>query len=440
MALRGGAPPPGALVVVGAAGAHGRGRGARLAKSDAARWRGRPSVAVLGFKRLSGQADVAWFSTAIGDTCSAPSAWRPPRRSGVIPGEDAWPARQLELHLADADSYGGKKALGALRDDLGSDYVVVGSYLAQAGGEVLVNLRLQDTKSGEIVLALSPRPAAQRDLGALVRTVGGRLVVKLGVPEGTGVAGDPWLPRDPRAARLYAEGVQKHRAFHDDGGARDLLEQAEAIEPDHLLIHAALADCLLDPRLGSARRRRGQVLAFEHAGALPREQRLHIEGRYRINSHDRERAVVIFRELTANSPDDWDYAEGSVDALALDDKFDEALAGAAEIRQHSAILAADPRLDFKECDLEDEHGDLPANARRMHGSRGRLKARARGARIVVANALFKRGSRRRLSGRADEAMVTRDLDEALAIFTSAGHRAGEEEVLNVEGNPEQRPR
>src|SRR6185295_3255873 len=108
---------------------------------------GRRSVAVLGFRNLSGRSDAAWLSTALAEMLRVELAAG--NRVRTIPGETVTRTR-VELALPDADSYA-PDTLGRLRANLGSDLVVLGSYLSQPGGGLRLSLIVQETAAGETV-------------------------------------------------------------------------------------------------------------------------------------------------------------------------------------------------------------------------------------------------------------------------------------------------
>src|SRR5262249_46260800 len=86
----------------------------------------RPSVAVLGFKNLSGRDDEAWLSTALSEMLDAELASGQKLR--IVAGENV--ARmKVDLALPAADGYAAD-TLGKIHRNLGSDMIVLGSYLA----------------------------------------------------------------------------------------------------------------------------------------------------------------------------------------------------------------------------------------------------------------------------------------------------------------------
>jgi len=112
----------------------------------------------------------------------------------------------------------------------------------KSDGQIRLDLRLQDTRSGETMSAIS-EAGTEAHLLDLVSRAGERLREKLGVravtrEEAAEVA--IALPSKSETAKLYSEGLVRLRAF-DALRARDLLQNAIAVEPDYALSHAALA-------------------------------------------------------------------------------------------------------------------------------------------------------------------------------------------------------
>ena len=139
----------------------------------------RRSVAVLGFKNLSGKPDEAWISTALAEMLSTELAAGEQVRT--IPGENI--ARmKVDLALADADSFG-QDSLTKIRNHLGTDLVVVGSYLAmgKAGGnKIRLDFRLQDAVAGETIASVS-ETGTENELLDLVSRSGTEIRRKLGI-------------------------------------------------------------------------------------------------------------------------------------------------------------------------------------------------------------------------------------------------------------------
>jgi TolB-like protein len=201
----------------------------------------RPSVAVLGIENLSHEPSVEWLSTALTEMLSTELATG--GRLRTVPGELV--ARvKMEFALPNSQTFTAP-TLARLRDSLTADYVVLGSYLAVGDGnarKVRVDLRLQDTRNGEIVATVSETRNAP-DLINLVTSAGVLLRRQLGAGSAqpqqiASVRGA--VPESVDAARSYIEGLDRLRAF-ETLAARDLLRAAVTAAPQHALSHAALA-------------------------------------------------------------------------------------------------------------------------------------------------------------------------------------------------------
>ena len=99
----------------------------------------RRSVAVLGFKNLSGDTQEAWLSTALSDWLMTELTAGEQLRA--IPAESV--ARmKIELSLPDVDSLG-RDTLLRIRKNLATDFVIVGSYAmfgSKSGGQIRLDL------------------------------------------------------------------------------------------------------------------------------------------------------------------------------------------------------------------------------------------------------------------------------------------------------------
>ena len=190
----------------------------------------RSSIAVLGFKNLSSGRDADWLSTAITRMLSTELASGEKMR--IIPEETVSRAK-LDLGLKEKDGYP-RDTLRALRTDLGSDYVVVGSYVAlgdRNSGQVRMDLRLQETISGE-TLATIAVSGKQSEIFARLAQAGQEMRTKLGstIPPEGDVDWRTELPSNPEAARLYSQGLAGLRVF-ENAAASELLQKSIAIEP-----------------------------------------------------------------------------------------------------------------------------------------------------------------------------------------------------------------
>jgi len=385
----------------------------------------RRSVAVLGFKNLSGRAESGWLSTALSEMLTTELAAG--ERLRTVPGENV--ARmKMDLSLAEAESFA-RDTLGRIRSHLGADFVVLGAYLPlgdKAGGQIRLDLRLQDTVAGETIASMI-ETGAEPQLFELVARTGERLREKLGAgglsPAQQGAV-QASLPSNPEAARLYSEGLAKLRTF-EALAAREPLEKAVTLEPGHAQTHSALAAAWSS--LGyDANARAEAKRAFELSEKLSREDRLSIEGRYRETTREWSPAIEIYRTLWGFFPDNLDYGLRLAAAQTTAGKGKDSLATLESLRALPSPAGADPRIDLAEAAAARSLADYK---RAMAAAvRGAEKGAGKGARLVVARGRFDEGSALHNLGELDRAKAL--LEEAHRLFTEAGDRVNAARSLN----------
>jgi tetratricopeptide (TPR) repeat protein len=213
---------------------------------------------------------------------------------------------KLSLSLADADSYG-RETLNRIRQNLGSDDVVLGSYVPLGDGLLRLDLRLQDAVAGETLVSVSEK-GKESEIDDLVSRAGAEMRAKLDIGPLSQVQSTlvkASLPSNPEAARLYAEGLQKLRVF-DARPAIDLLQKAATLDPDHAPTASALAKAW--DALGYEGRAKAQAQrALALSGQSSREERLLIEARAHEFSGQTDLAMESYRALFEFFPDNVDY-------------------------------------------------------------------------------------------------------------------------------------
>jgi serine/threonine protein kinase/tetratricopeptide (TPR) repeat protein len=389
----------------------------------------RRSVAVLGFTNLSGQADEAWISTALVEMLSTELAAGEQLRT--IPGENV--ARmKFDLALGDADSFG-QDSLARIRKHLGTDLVVVGSYLAMGntgGGKIRLDFRLQDAVAGETIASVS-ETGTEAELLDLVSRSGTELRQKLGIGQvpASGISDvRASLPGNEEAARLYSEGLAKLRVL-DALAARDLLQKAVKADPKHAPTHAALAEAwsALGYDSGAAAEAKR---AIELSQNLSREERLFVEGRYHEFSHEWTKAIEIYRTLTGFFPDNLDYGLRLAASQEAGGSGKDALATIESLRRLPPPASDDARIDLAEANAAAAIGDF----KRSEASAGRavMKGRAQGTQLVVAQARSRQSWAMERLGQMNAAAAA--LAEAQGLFTAAGDRMGAATALHLTGH------
>ena len=400
-----------------------------VAGLPAATFKARRSVAVLGFKNLSGRPEASWLSTALSEMLTTELAAGEKIRT--IPGENV-AQMKINLSLADADSYS-KETLARIRTNLGADLVVLGSYLAlgkESGGQIRLDLRLQDARAGETIAATA-ETGTEAKLFDLVSQTGAHLRERLGVGEvspGEAKVVKASLPSSPEAARLYSEGLAKLRLF-DALAARALLEKAVLADPQHALAHSALAAAW--SALGyDAKATEEAKKAFDLSANLPREDRLWVEGRYSETAKQWEKAVEIYRTLWIFSPDNLDYGLRLAEAQISARKAKDALATIEGLRTAPLPARNDPRIDLAEARAADTLADFKRE--QLAAERAATKAEALGAGLLTARARRHQGMALYNLGELQKALAL--FDDAKRIYAAAGDRGGAAWAVNNSAN------
>ncbi len=409
---------------------------------DRSRVAPRRSIAVLGFKNLSGLAEAAWLGTAVAEMLTTELARGETLRT--VPGENVAQALRQTSSRRVADgslSAAGDDAPGAaaspenadlerLRALLGCDFVVSGSYVTlggAAGGDIRLDLRLHDAALGN-TLASVARDGPQDELFRLVTELGTELRGHLGVGEAGGEDPLAGLPSEPQAARLYAEALDQLRASRPRA-ARELLQEAARRAPDNALVHSALSQAWEAEGFGE-RAAEAAGRAFELSSPLPREDRLAVEGRYRETTGDWPAAIEVYRELSDYFPDDLDYGLRLVAAQIAARDAPGARGTLDGLRQLPAPISEDPRIDLAEAAAAGLESDF---ARQLEAaSRAAERGLTIDASLLVAQARLTECRALGRLGRLAEAEGA--AGEALELYAGLDHASGSAEALTALAN------
>ena len=376
----------------------------------------RRSVAVLGFRNLTGNPEAAWLETALAEMLTTELA-----RGGAlraIPGENV---ARIQRELGFASGTLDEEQRRRVRSLLGCDFLVHGAFTrvqAAGQGEIRLDLRLQDAALGSDLASLA-ETGGEEEIFDLVARLGRALRSELGVGR-SGDRDDPsaGLPTDAQAARLYSEALEKLRAS-EPHAARELLQRAAASEPGNPLIHSALSSAW---EAEGYRKRAAEAAerAFELSSHLSREDRLAVEGRYLEARGDYAAAAEVYRELHRFFPDDLEYG---LRLAAVENKARrplEALAAVEELKLLPAPISDDPRIDLAEAAaaalLSEFERQLEAARRAAE------RAELLGASLLTAQAKLAQSQAHRFLGQPQEAE-----DAAAAardIYVRIEHPAG----------------
>jgi serine/threonine protein kinase/tetratricopeptide (TPR) repeat protein len=381
----------------------------------------RKSVAVLGFKNLSDNPEKSWLSTALSELLTTELSQGNELR--MIPGESV-AVMKASLALPDADSFS-QQTLTRIRQNLGSDEVIFGSYLPLGDGVLRLDVRLQDAVAGETLASVSEK-GNESEIDDLVGRAGAELRTKLGIAALSDVQSAlvrASLPANAEAARLYSQGLQRLRVF-DAQTARDLLERAAKLDPEHAPTHSALAEAW---RLlgydSKAKDQAKQALAL--SAKCSREEQLLIEGRAHEILNEMPQAVESYRALWQFFPDNIDYGLSLIRVQNAAGHANEAESTLTDLRKLSASGADAARINLAEARIAAALSDF--KRQQSASERAANDSRAVGASLILADALQIEADARERMGQSQEPLELSN--EAHALYVSAADRGGAARVL-----------
>jgi eukaryotic-like serine/threonine-protein kinase len=386
----------------------------------------RRAVAVLGFKNLSEKPEYSWLSTALSEMLTTELGQGDQLRT--IPGESV-AQMKLSLSLPDEDSFS-RDTLNRIRQNLGTDDVVLGSYVPLGDGLIRVDLHMQDTAAGETVASVSEK-GKESEIDDVVSRAGTALRAKLGIDalsESQSAMVRASLPSNPEAARLYSEGLQKLR-LHDALAARDLLTKAATLDPNYAPTHSALSEAWAS--LGYDERAKEEAKrALALSAQFSREDRLLIEGRAHERLGEKAEAIESYRQLWAAFPDRVDYGLRLATALANGGHLDDSKATIASLQNLPASDVEAARLDLAESNISGIAGDFKTE--QVAAARAVGRSRVSGAVLLEAEAMVTEANARLRMGQSDEAIQL--CNQASQLYASRGYRSGIARTLLITGD------
>lgn len=385
----------------------------------------RPSVAILGFKNLSRRPDTAWISTALAEMLTAELAAGEQLRT--VPDETV--ARtKIDLGLSDVESLP-PDILTQVRKNLASDFIILGSYLdtgKEKGGQIRLDLRLEDTVKGQTVAAVS-ETGSETTVIDLVSQAGARLrqqfgLEKLSQVESDGVRAE--MPLNPEAMRFYSQGLAKITAF-DALSARELLSHAVAADPSFPLAHSEFARTWSSLGYDSNAQQQAKK-ALDRAGHLSREKHLLVEARFYETSKNWGKAIEAYQTLFNFFPDNLEYGLQLANAETAGGRGKDALKILATLDGLGEQTKENPRIDLARSEAAGSLGDH--KLRRDTAELAAQKAGQQGARLLVAQA--RDSECRALADLGENEKAKSICEEARQIYEAAGDRNGLERTLH----------
>lgn len=384
----------------------------------------RRRIAVIGLKEIpSEHASAPWLSTALSELVTLNFAEVEQLQTVPV---DVAAQMSSDLGLQPSDGLG-REALQKIRQSIGADLIVAGAYFTETGGEgdaIRVDLRVQDTRTGETIATASERGSAG-DLSTLASEACSELGRRLGLGAHAGPSAT--VASNLGAMRLYSEGLDALRRF-DTPRARDILEQSVQSDPSNALAWSALAQAWYT--LGDdskARETAHQALTL--ASHLGRVEQLAIEARAHMNAKEWPDAIRMFTSLWRMAPDSLDDGLAVAECQYYGGEPKAALATLDKLRELPRPLGDDPRIDFSEARAYGATGDYRLGLAPIRAAE--RKAKQRGQRLLYARSRrFEAGllSMLGLPGAVEALSESRQLCEEL------GDRVCVISALRVEAN------
>jgi eukaryotic-like serine/threonine-protein kinase len=384
------------------------------------------TVAVLGFKNLSGDTTKAWLSTALSEMLNTELSEGGQLRT--VSGESV-AQMKLNLALPDAESFS-PKTLGRIRRNLGSDDVVVGSYVALGSGDLRLDVLLQDTKTGETVATVSEEGSESR-IDDVIGKAGAELRGQLGaapLSEAQSAQVRTSLPDNVETVRLYSEGLQDIRLFNFLA-AQKVLEKAASLNPDFAPAHSALAAAWSSLGYDEKAKQQAQK-ALDLSSTASSEERMQIVGRSHELLKQWPEAVENYRALWGFYPDSVDAGLSLARVEMSAGMIKEAEETLAQLRTLTASEEDAARIDLLDATIGEAQGDFKRE--QSMAEQSMTQAQSIGANLLVARTLVLQCDAWERMGHPEKADEL--CNQAKDLFDLSGNRGAAAVALQMQGD------
>ena len=259
-----------------------------------------PSVAVLYFDNLSGDAELEWLRKGLTDMLVTDLSQSPDLR--VLSTDRLY---QILSDMKKLDERSTSfETVRAVAEEAGADTVILGSY-AKLGDTIRISYKIQEASTGEILKAQSADASAQEELFARVDELSREIRQSLELPEQPTAVADRDLTdvstSSVEAYRYFVEAEELHYQFKEEEA---LVLYTKAVEADPTFAMALAKISTTTNNLG----REGESLAYaeramEHLDRLTEPERAYVEGRYYGRTLETiGKAIETYEYTLANYP------------------------------------------------------------------------------------------------------------------------------------------
>ena len=256
---------------------------------------GRPSIAVLSFETPGASSDVAWLARGIPSMLVTGLA--------QTPGLDVISSERVDeilkgLGQKSVETLDRSQVLEVARRT-GAGALVAGSVF-KSGGDVRIDVRVQDVATGRVLSAHTVRGG---DVYPLVDDLTGRIRKSLNLAGDTATRGVAEVTSSNlEAYRLYTDALEA-LANSRLADARKLLEQAVRLDPSFAAALYYLSDVAGSVGDTAAAEEYRRTLGT-HLNRLPERLRLNYEADQARRAGDVDKAVALLEALVARYPDE----------------------------------------------------------------------------------------------------------------------------------------
>jgi tetratricopeptide (TPR) repeat protein len=296
-----------------------------------------PSIAILQFENLSRDPDLEWLATGLPEMLATDLS-QSPELEVVSLGD-------LQPILEEAGGIEGRamtaEVIRKIASRRGVKSVLIGSF-AKAGESIRISVRLEDVKSGRVLMSEKAEAAGEENVFRLVDEITSRVAARfeLAPPEER-------LDRDLRdvttasveAYREYAEGIRFHELFREEEAAPHF-ERAIELDPGFAMALAKLG--VVMSNLGRHEEAdRYAARALEHLDRLSERERLYIEGWYASRKRSTMgKAIEFYGRAVERYPDHGSARHNLGNLLFETERYDEAIEQLEELRRRGMMFPA----------------------------------------------------------------------------------------------------
>ena len=236
-----------------------------------------PSVAVLYFDNLSGDAELEWLRKGLTDMLVTDLSQSPDLR--VLSTDRLY---QILSDMKKLDERSTSfETVRAVAEEADADTVILGSY-AKLGDTIRISYKIQDAGTGEILEARSADAKAQEELFARIDELSREIRQSLELPEQPSAVADRDLTdvstSSVEAYRYFVEAEELHYQLKEE---KALALYVKAVEADPTFAMALAKIATTNSNLGRAdEATKYAARAMEYLDRLTEPERAYVEGRY----------------------------------------------------------------------------------------------------------------------------------------------------------------